>query len=108
MRWLVDEGSPAATVRRGGLGNLHTPQLASLYEAFAPAEARRIARTLALHDTPTPGSWWNRVESELRVLQPQCLDRRRPDAATLTRAIAAWEAQRNAEQATIAWRFSVT
>ena len=108
MQWVVDEGSPEATVIRVVLDHLHTQKIASLYEAFAPAEARRIARKLAFHSTPKHGSWLNMAEIELRVLQHQCLDRRMPDEATLTREIAAWERQRNAEPATIDWRFSVT
>jgi hypothetical protein len=108
MQWLVDEGYPEATVIRVVLDHLNTQKIASLYEAFEPAEARRIARKLALHDTPKHGSWLNMAEIELSVLQHQCLDRRIPDEATLTRAITAWEEQRNAEQATIDWRFSVT
>ena len=58
--------------------------------------------------TPKHGSWLNMAAIALRVLQQQCLDRRIPDADTLKREIAAWEHQRNAEQATIDWRFSVT
>jgi len=108
MQWLVDEGYPEATVIRVVLDNLNTHKIASLYEAFAPAEARRIARKLELHYTPKHGSWLNMAEIELSVLQQQCLDRRMPDEATLTREIAAWEKQRNAEQATIDWRFSIT
>jgi DDE superfamily endonuclease len=108
MQWLVDEGSPEATVMRVVLDNLNTHKIASLYEAFEPAEARRIARQLELHYTPKHGSWLNIAEIALRVLQQQCLDRRIPDADTLTRDIAAWEHQRNVEQATIDWRFSVT
>jgi hypothetical protein len=108
MQWLVDEGSPEATVMRVVLDNLNTQRIASLYEAFEPAEARRIARKLEWHDTPKHGSWLNMAEIALSVLQQQCLDRRLPDEATRTREIAAWEAQRNAEQATIDWRFSVT
>jgi hypothetical protein len=77
-------------------------------EAFEPAEARRIARKLEWHYTPKHGSWLNRAELELRVLQHQCLDRRIPDEAMLTREIAACEHQRNTEQATIDWRFSVS
>jgi DDE superfamily endonuclease len=73
-----------------------------------PAEARRIARKLELHYTPQHGSWLNMAESELNVLQQQCLDRRIPDEATFTREIAAWDHQRNVEQATIDRRFSVT
>ena len=108
MQWLVDEGYPEATVIRVVLDNLNTHKLASLYEAFEPAEARRIARKLELHYTPKHGSWLNMAEIELSVLQQQCLDRRIPDEATLKREIAAWEHQRNTEQATIDWRFSVS
>jgi hypothetical protein len=108
MQWLVDAGYPEATVIRVVLDHLNTHKLASLYEAFEPAEARRIARKLELHYTPKHGSWLNMAEIELSVLQQQCLDRRIPDEAMLQREIAAWEHQRNAEQATIDWRFSVT
>jgi DDE superfamily endonuclease len=108
MQWLVAEGYPEAMVMRGVLDNLNTHKIASLYEAFEPAEARRMARKLAWHYTPKHGSWLNMEESACSVLQHQCLDRRIPDEATLTRDIAAWEHQRNREQATIDWRFSVS
>ena len=88
--------------------NLNTHKIASLYEAFEPAEARRIARMLELHYTPKHGSWPNMAAIELSVLQRQCLARRIPDAGTLLRETAAWEHRRNAGQATIDWRFSVT
>jgi DDE superfamily endonuclease len=108
MQGLVDRGYPEAEVIRVVLDNLNTHTIASLYEAFEPAEARRLARKLELHYTPKHGSWLNMAEIALRVLQQQCLDRRIPDEDMLKRAIAAWEHQRNAEQATIDWRFSVT
>jgi DDE superfamily endonuclease len=108
MQWLVDVCYPEAEVVRVVLDNLNTHKIVSLYEAFEPAEARRIAKKLELHYTPKHGSWLNMAEIELSVLQHQCLDRRIPDADTLQREIAAWEHQRNAEQATIDWRFSVT
>jgi hypothetical protein len=108
MQWLVDIGSPEAEVLRVVLDHLTTPKLASLYEAFAPAEARRIARELELQYTPKHGSWLHMAAIALRVLQQPCLDRRIPDEDTLKREIVAWEHQRNAEQATIDWRFSVT
>jgi len=108
MQWLVDIGYPEAEVMRLVLDNLTTHKLASLYEAFEPAEARRIARKFELHYTPKHGSGLNMAAIELRVLQQQCLDRRIPDEDTLRREIVAWEHQRNAEQATIDWRFSVT
>jgi len=108
MQWLVDEGYPEATVIRVVLDHLNTHKLASLYEAFEPAEARRIARQLALPYTPKHGSWLHMAEIEFSILQQQCLDRRIPDEATLTREIAAWEHQRNTEQETIDWRFSIS
>lgn len=108
MKWLVDEAYPQATVIRVVLDNLNTHKVASLYEAFAPAEARRIVKKLEFHYTPKHGSWLNMAEIELSVLQRQCLNRRLPDQATLKAEIAAWEQQRNEEKATIDWRFSIT
>ena len=103
----MDACYPEADVIRVVLDNLNTHKIASLYEAFKPAEARRIARKLAWHYTPKHGSWLNMAEMELSVLQQQCLDRWLPDEGTFKREIAAWEHQHNAEQATIDWRFSV-
>ena len=108
MKWLVEVAYPEAEVIRVVMDNLNTHKAASLYEAFAPEEARRIVKKLEFHYTPKHGSWLNMAEIELSVLQRQCLARRIPDEATLKREIAAWEVQRNQEQATIDWRFSVT
>jgi hypothetical protein len=105
---LVDERYPEAEVGRVTLDKLNTHKPAALYEAFPPAEARRIARKLEFHYTPKHGRWLHMAEIELRVLQQQCLDRRIPDEETRKGEMAAWEAQRNAEQATMDWRFSVT
>src|SRR5262245_27467945 len=84
--------------------NTHTP--ASLYEAFSPAEARRLADRLELHYTPKHGSWLNMAEIELSVLAEQCLDRRLADQATLEREVTAWEAARNAAGRGVDWRFT--
>ena len=84
--------------------NTHTP--ASLYEAFPPAAAKRLADKLELHYTPKHGSWLDMAELEPRVLARQCLDARFPDQPTLTEAVAAWETARNASHATIDWRFT--
>jgi DDE superfamily endonuclease len=84
--------------------NIHRP--ASLYEAFAPAEARRILERLEIHYTPKHGSWLDMAEIELSVLARQCLDRRIPTQADLTHEVAAWEAARNAAEVTIQWRFT--
>jgi hypothetical protein len=84
--------------------NTHTP--ASLYEAFPPAEAKRLADKLELHYTPKHGSWLNMAEIELGILAGQCLDRRLPDRESLEREAAAWVADRNAAIKTIDWRFT--
>jgi len=84
--------------------NIHTP--ASLYEAFPPAEAKRLAGRLEIHHTPRHGSWLNMAEIELGILQRQCLDRRLADQATLACEVAAWVAARNAADRRINWRFT--
>jgi len=84
--------------------NTHTP--ASLYEAFDPAEAKRLANKLEVHYTPKHGSWLNMAEIELSVLSRQCLDRRVPDFETLQAEVEAWQEQRDAAGNKIEWRFS--
>jgi transposase len=106
MKELVDVYFPQAKVIRLVLDNLNTHTPAALYEAFEPAEARRIVRKLEFHYTPKHGSWLNMAEIELSVLAGQCLDRRLAGRETLQREIAGWEERRNAEQATINWRFT--
>ena len=86
--------------------NLNTHAKASLYEAFAPAEARRLAERFEWHYTPKHGSWLNMAESELGVLASQCLDRRIPDKDTLSTEVAAWQASRNKNQTKADWRFT--
>ena len=84
--------------------NTHSP--ASLYAAFPPAEAKRLADKLEIHYTPTHGSWLNMAEIELSALQRQCLARRLGDRATLGREVAAWVAARNTAATTIDWHFT--
>jgi DDE superfamily endonuclease len=89
------------------LDNLSTHSPAALYQTFPPEEARRLLQRLDFHYTPKHGSWLNMAELELSVLGRQCLDRRIPDQETLTREIAAWQAQRHAEHAAPQWRFTL-
>jgi hypothetical protein len=84
--------------------NTHTP--ASLYQAFPPEEARRLAGRLEIHHTPKHGSWLDMAEIELGVLATQCLDRRIGDRETLAREVAAWQAKRNAASRAVDWRFT--
>ena len=88
------------------IDNRNTHSLGSLYEAFEPAEAQRIARRLQIHHTPKHGSWLNMAEIELGVLNRQCLDRRIPDPATLQRYVAAWQTQRNQRHVKADWQFT--
>jgi transposase len=106
MRDLVDRHFPDATTIRVVLDNLNTHTRAALYEAFAPAEARRLLRKLEFHYTPKHGSWLNQAEIELSVLSRQCLDRRIGDRETLVREVAAWEQERNGARSLIRWRFT--
>lgn len=88
------------------MDNLNTHTGGSLYEAFAPHEARALLDRLEIHYTPKHGSWLNIAEIELRVLTSQCLNRRIPDRQTLEREVMQWQIQRNFLQAKIDWRFS--
>lgn len=103
---LVDIRYPEAKRIVLVLDNLNTHTPASLYEAFAPAEAKRLADKLEIHYTPEHGSWLNIAETELSILSRQCLDRRIPDMATLRAEVAAWEERRNATGGTVNWRFT--
>src|SRR5215211_3060407 len=84
--------------------NTHSP--ASLYEAFPPEEAKRLADRLEIHHTPKHGSWLNMAEIELSALGRQCLSRRIARADTLQRQIAAWETERNASTTRVQWQFT--
>ena len=93
-----------------GLDNLNTHSVASLYEVFPPAQAKRLADKLEIHYTPTHGRWSGTLgvlaEIELSVLSRQWLERRVPALATLAAEIAAREARRNAAGGRIDWRFT--
>ena len=106
MKWLVDERYPQAEWVRIVMDNLNTHKWASLYEVFAPAEARRILRKLEFHYTPKHASWLNMAEIELSVLLRQCLDRRIPDEAILRREVKAYEDRRNEARGAIDWQFT--
>jgi transposase len=107
MQQLVDVHFPRARKIRVVMDNLNTHTPAALYEAFEPAEAKRIADRLEFHYTPKHGSWLNMAEIELSILESQCLDRRIPDQETLGTEVGAWEQARNEQHATVNWRFNV-
>jgi len=88
------------------LDNLNTHNVASLYEAFEPAEARRLAEKLEIHYTPKHGSWLNMAEIELSILSRQCMTGYFESREQLTTAVAQWEQARNNQHAGINWRFT--
>jgi transposase len=88
------------------MDNLNTHTLGSLYEAFAPDEARRLIGRLEVHYTPKHGSWLNMAETELSVLSGQCLDRRIGDKDELRTEVAAWEHARNTAKCRVDWQFT--
>ena len=106
VRQLVDEHFSEAKKIILVMDNLNTHTPSSLYEAFSPAEAKRILDKLEIHYTPKHGSWLNMAEIELSVLSRQCLSRRIPDQRSLRHEVAAWEKARNESGATIDWRFT--
>ena len=106
VRDLVNVHFPNAETIVLVMDNLNTHKIASLYEAFPPAEARRLTEKLEIHYTPKHGSWLDMAETELGVLSSQCLDRRLPDLPTLTHEVFAWEAARNTAEAKINWQFT--
>ena len=106
LKDLSDVHFPDATTIVLVQDNLNTHRPASLYEAFPAAEARRLVERFEWHYTPKHGSWLDLAESELGVLSSQCLDRRIPDKKTLSDELAAWEHDRNANNATANWHFT--
>jgi len=86
--------------------NLNTHAVGSLYQAFEPEEARRLAQRLEIHYTPKHGSWLNMAEIALRLLGSQCLSRRFPDREELKKQVAAWQARNDAAPMTTDWRFT--
>jgi hypothetical protein len=104
--WLVDAVYPHAEYVRIVQDTLNTHTAASLYEAFEPAEARRILQRVEFHFTPKHGSWLTMAELEIAIFARGCLSRRVESMQVLQERIAALEAERNAHRCTISWRFT--
>lgn len=84
--------------------NIHSP--VSLYEAFAPQEARRLVEKLEIHYTPKHGSWLDIAEIELSVLARQCLHQRIGSMVERQEILQSWQEQRNREEHAVSWRFT--
>ena len=106
IKELADVHYPTAERLVLGLDQLTTHSPAAFDDACPPAEARRLADRVEIHDTPNHGSWPNRAEIELSALQRQCLNRRLGDRAAREREVAAWVTARNTDGAAVDWRFT--
>ena len=106
LRKLSDEMYPDAEVIVLVQDNLNTHTPASLYEAFEPVEAKRLAERFEWHYTPKHGSWLDMAELELGILGRQCLDRRMETFDELRREVTAWKIERNARGAKAHWHFT--
>jgi len=106
VQHLLDEDYPDAEKVVLVMDNLNSHSTASLYEAFEPALARRLAQSLEIHYTPKHGSWLNIAEIELSVLSGQCLDRRIDRIELLRTECSAWDQWRNDQQKDVDWQFT--
>ena len=106
LKQLCDVHFPSADKILLVQDNLNTHVPASLYRAFAPDEARRIADRFEWHYTPKHGSWLNMAEAELSILARQCLARRIPDQGALKKQVVAWLRHRNKHNVKASWQFT--
>lgn len=88
------------------MDNLNTHSIGSLYEAFAPAEARRLAEKLEIHPTPKHGSWLNMAEIEIGVLSRQCLNQYIPTKGKMIAEVTTWQQDRTRSNVTVNWQFT--
>ena len=107
VRELVEKYYPKAKKIRLVQDNLNTHDGASLYEAFPPQEARRILDKIEFHYTPKHGSWLNMAETEIGIMNRQCLKCRLDNQNKLAAQVTAWESKRNAQHARIHWTFTL-
>lgn len=108
IRFLVDEAEPDAAKIILVMDNLNTHSISSLYKAFPPEEARRIARKLEIHHTPRHGSWLNIAEIGINIMTRECLDRRIPDINTLRSELNEWNSTYNRDPSPVNWQFKTS
>jgi hypothetical protein len=108
IRELVDVRYPKADKILLVQDNLNTHSGGSLYERFPPEEARRILDKIEFHYTPKHGSWLNMAETEIGIMNRQCLSRRLDCQSKLAREVAAWEKNRNIKESRIHWTFTLS
>ena len=105
VKFLVDEVNPEAEKITLVMDNLNTHSVASLYKAFEPAEARRIARKIEIHYTPKHGSWLDIAEIGINIMTRQCLNRRIPSIEKLKQELKKWNDAYDKDPTAINWQF---
>jgi transposase len=106
VRELIDTNYVNAEKVIFVMDNLNTHHKSSLYEAFEPAEAKRVADRFEVHYTPKHGSWLNMAEIELSHLSRQCLDQRLGERVILEEEVKAWTVLRNEKKIVAKWQFT--
>jgi len=86
--------------------NTHTP--ASLYKAFPPEEAHRLANRFEWHYTPKHASWLDMAELEIGIMSRQALAKPLPDMDSFKNQIKAWTLMRNMECSKVNWQFTAS
>ena len=105
VRFLVDHVEPDADKIVLVMDNLNTHNIGSLYKAFPPEEARRIARRLEIHYTPKHGSWLNIAEIGINIMTRECLGQRIESLDRLTSELDAWNDAYSKDPSPINWQF---
>ena len=86
--------------------NLNIHAAASLYKAYRPEEARRLAERFEWHYTPKHGSWLDMAEIEIGMMSRQALVKPLPDLESFREQVRNWTMKRNAECKKINWQFT--
>ena len=108
IKYLVNEVEPDAEKIILVMDNLNTHNISSLYKAFRPEEARRIAKKLEVHYTPRHGSWLDIAEIGINIMTRECLDRRIPSIEALKEELKAWNDEYDKDPSPVNWQFQTT
>ena len=106
IKEMLDERYPDVEKVVLVMDNLNTHNAGSLYQAFPPEEAKRLANRLEIHYTPKHGSWLDIAEIELSVLKRQCLAGRIDCIKKMRNKVSAWNIDRNNRQTKVDWQFT--
>jgi hypothetical protein len=106
IKRISDEMYPDAKKITLVMDNYNTHSIGSFYEAFSPAEAKRLMDRFDFVFTPKHGSWLDMAEIELHVLNSQCLNRHIASIKDIKHEIDAWQRYRNNKNSKINWQFT--